>query len=83
MTWEKLCSHGDDEATVRGALLDQFDADWPEIGRSVRAQLLEQGCDMAMALEVTERARQVFRADAADRAPRVLDAMAASASPRH
>jgi hypothetical protein len=81
--WEALCHHGDSEATVREALLDEFDSRWPAIARSIRAQLLEQGCNMAEALTAAEQARHVFRADAAGQAPRVMANMAATAGPRH
>lgn len=83
MSWEKLCSHGDSEAEVRAALVEQFDLAWPAIARSIRRQLLEQGATLAVALGVAEHARDIFRAEAADRAPHVVDAMAASASPQH
>lgn len=81
--WEEIARHGDNEATVRRALLDQFDADWPSIGKGIRDQLRAQGASLDVALDVAERARQVFRDDAAAQVPRVLDAMAATASPTH
>jgi hypothetical protein len=81
--WEEICRHGDDETAVRRALLDEFDLRWPSIGKSIRAQLLEQGASLADALAATEQCRHIFRTDAADQAPRVLDGMAASAAPTH
>jgi hypothetical protein len=39
--------------------------------------------DLAAALAAAEQCRHVFRADAADQAPRVMDNMAATASPTH
>ena len=39
-----------DEATVRAALLAEFDLRWPAISRSIREQLLAQGSDLAAAL---------------------------------
>jgi hypothetical protein len=83
MSWDQVCRHGDSEEQVRAALLAEFDARWLDIARSIRGQLLEQGCDLAAALIAAEQARHVFRADAADQAPRVMDRMAASAAPRH
>jgi hypothetical protein len=83
MSWLRVCSHGDSEADVRAALLAEFDARWLDIARSIRAQLLEQGCDIATALAATEKARHVFRADAADQTSRVMDNMAATAAPTH
>ncbi len=83
MTWEKLCSHGDSETEVREALLSAFDLRWPVIARDIRRQLVEQGCSAAEALIAAEQARHIFRADAADQAPRIMDNMAATASPTH
>jgi hypothetical protein len=83
VSWEKLCTHGDDEATVRAVLLDEFDLRWPAIARDIRAQLLDQGATLAVALDVAEQARRLFRNEQADRAPAIMDAMAASASPQH
>lgn len=83
MSWEQICRHGDDEATVRRALLDEFDSRWPAIGRSIREQLRKQGASLDVALDVTEQARRIFRDDAADQAPRIMDTMAATAAPRH
>jgi hypothetical protein len=51
--------------------------------RDIRRQLIEQGCSTAEALIAAEQARHIFRADAADQAPRVMDGMAASAAPTH
>lgn len=81
--WLELCRHGDDEATVRRALLAEFDLAWPAIGRSIREQLREQGASLDVALDVTEQARRIFRADAADRAPHIVDNMSMTASPAH
>lgn len=83
MTWEKLCSHGDDEGAVRRALLAEFDARWLGIARSIRAQLIEQGASLADALAATEQCRQILRNDAAGQAPRIMRNMAATASPTH
>ena len=83
MTWDRLCSHGDSEEQVRAALLAEFDLRWLTIGRSIRAQLLEQGCDLATALAATEQCRHIFRTDAADQAPRIVDNMAMTAGPTH
>jgi len=83
MSWDRLCTHGDSEEQVRASLLAEFDARWLDIARSIRGQLLEQGCDLATALAAAEQARHVFRAEQGDRAPHIVDAMAASAAPQH
>jgi hypothetical protein len=83
MSRERLCTHGDDEATVRRALLDEFDSRWPAIGRSIREQLMAQGSDLAAALAAAEQCRHVFRAEQAAQVPHVMDSMAATAAPRH
>jgi hypothetical protein len=81
--WEEICRAGDSEEQVRAALLQEFDVRWLTIERDIRAQLLEQGCDLATALAAAEQCRHVFRADAGDQAPAIMDRMASTAAPRH
>lgn len=83
MTWEALCTHGDSEEQVRSAVLDEFDARWPAIARSIREQLRAQGASLDVALDVAEHARRIFRVDAASQAAAIVDRMAAGASTRH
>jgi hypothetical protein len=83
MSWEALATHGDTIDEVRAALLDDFDHRWLAIGRDMREDLLSQGLALPEVLNLVEQMRHVFRKQQVDLAPRIIDSMAASASPRH
>ncbi|HMO49362.1 MAG TPA: hypothetical protein PKB14_25475 [Rubrivivax sp.] len=80
MTWEPICTHGDSEDQVRTALRAEFDARWTSVAQSVRRQLMEQGASMHVALDVAEQLRVLFRQELEDRAPQIIDNMAATAA---